>query len=55
MVYLDNIDGYEEVYEEFDGLSGTTEFIYYDIGKYNTFIIWVTVLLQDSCRITWTC
>jgi len=31
MVYLDNIDGYEEVYEEFDGLSGTTEFIYYDI------------------------
>ena len=38
MVYLDNIDGYEEVYEEFDGLSGTTEFIYYDIGKYNTFM-----------------
>ena len=34
MVYLDNIDGYEEVYEEFDGLSGTTEFIYYDIGQY---------------------
>ena len=30
MVYIDKIDEYEEVYDEYG--TGTTEFIYYDAG-----------------------
>lgn len=33
MVYIDNLDGYEDVYDEFEETPATTEFIYYDAGK----------------------
>ena len=33
MVYIDNLDGYEEVYDEVEETPTTTDFIYYDAGK----------------------
>ena len=38
MVYIDNLDGYEEVYDELEEIPTTTDFIYYDAGKLARFI-----------------
>ena len=39
MVYIDNLDGYEDVYDESDGTPTTTDFIYYDAGNLARFYI----------------
>ena len=48
MVYIDNLDGYEEVYDELEEIPTTTDFIYYDAGKLARFIfgfVWVSLIL----------
>ena len=51
MVYIDNLDGYEEVYDELEEIPTTTDFIYYDAGKLARFIFCFNLLclIFDGC------
>ena len=50
MVYIDNLDGYEEVYDEFEETPATTEFIYYDAGKLLSLSYILEILMLKSCN-----